>query len=122
MPTIVTLSQIKDHLALTGAQIIVAPTAAAFASHRRWETVLRAHAITNGVYVLRVNRVGSEEAQDFYGSSFCINPEGELIGEPSGMTDGVLLAEIDLDEIDKVRSEWTYLDDRRPDAYGALVR
>ena len=26
-----------------------------------------------------------------------------------------------LDEIDKVRSEWSYLDDRRPDAYGALV-
>ena len=37
------------------------------------------------------------------------------------MTDGILLAEIDLDEIEKVRNEWTYLDDRRPDAYGALV-
>ncbi len=113
--------EVSRALALNGAQIIVTPTAAAFASHQRWETVLRAHAITNGVYILRVNRVGSEEAHDFYGSSFCVNPEGDLIGEPSGMTDGVLLAEIDLDEIDRVRSEWTYLDDRRPDAYGALV-
>ncbi|MFQ5693196.1 MAG: nitrilase-related carbon-nitrogen hydrolase [Nitrospinota bacterium] len=108
-------------LALGGAQIIVAPTAAAFASHLRWETVLRAHAITNGVYVLRVNRVGSEEEHDFYGSSFCVDPEGELACAPSGITDGVVVADVDLGRIDHARSEWTYLDDRRPETYGPLV-
>ena len=109
-------------LALGGAQLIAAPTAAAFASHLRWETVLRSHAITNGVYVLRVNRVGSEEEQDFYGASFCADPEGDLVGEPSGMTDGVFLADIDPARVEQVRNEWTYISDRRPDAYGSIVR
>lgn len=109
-------------LALGGAQILFAPTAAAFATQQRWETVLRSHAITNGVYVLRVNRVGSEAEHDFYGSSFCVDPEGELVGEPSGMTDGVLLAEVELDRIEQARKEWTYLKDRRPETYGPLVQ
>jgi N-carbamoylputrescine amidase len=109
-------------LALAGAQIIIAPTAAAFASQQRWETVLRSHAITNGVYVLRVNRVGSEEEHDFYGSSFCVDPEGDLVGTPSGMTDGVLVAEVDLDKIDQARTDWTYLEDRRPEVYAPLVK
>ncbi len=108
-------------LALAGAQIIAAPTAAAFATHQRWETVLRSHAITNGVYVLRVNRVGSEEEHDFYGSSLCVDPEGELVGAPSGMTDGVLLAEVDLDSIERARKEWSYLATRRPETYGSIT-
>ena len=62
-------------LALKGAQIIFSPTAAAFASQKRWETVLSSNAISNGVYIFRVNRVGSEEKQDFYGKSFCVSPE-----------------------------------------------
>lgn len=109
-------------LTLGGAQLILTPTAAAFASHLRWEMVLRSHAITNGLYVLRVNRVGSEENQDFYGASFCADPEGELIGEPSGMTDGILLADIDLQHVENVRAEWNYLGDRRPDTYRTIVQ
>ena len=74
------------------------------------------------MYVLRVNRVGSEEEQDFYGASFCADPEGDLVGEPSGMTDGVFLADIDPARVEQVRNEWTYISDRRPDAYGSIVR
>ncbi|MFQ5790570.1 MAG: nitrilase-related carbon-nitrogen hydrolase [Acidobacteriota bacterium] len=69
-----------------------------------------------------MNRVGSEEEHDFYGSSFCVDPDGELVGAPSGMTDGVLLAEVDLDNIDRVREQWAYLNDRRPETYGALLK
>jgi len=65
-------------LALKGAKIIFSPTAAAFASQRKWETAVASNAIANGVYIFRVNRVGSEEKQDFYGRSFCISPEGEF--------------------------------------------
>jgi len=108
-------------LALKGAKIIFSPTAAAFASQRRWETVISSNAIANGVYIFRVNRVGSEEKQDFYGRSFCISPEGELLDKPTGMKDSIALFEIDLKTIDRVRKEWTFFKDRRPDCYPEIL-
>jgi N-carbamoylputrescine amidase len=108
-------------LALKGAKILFSPTAAAFASQRKWETVISGNAIANGVYIFRVNRVGSEEKQDFYGRSFCISPEGELLDKPTGMKDSIALIEIDLKDIDKTRKEWPFFKDRRPDSYKEIL-
>jgi N-carbamoylputrescine amidase len=108
-------------LALRGAQIIFSPTAAAFASQRKWETVISGNAISNGIYIFRVNRVGSEEKQDFYGRSFCISPEGDFIDKPTGMKEGIVLVDIDLKSIDKVRKEWPFFRDRRPETYKEIV-
>jgi len=104
-------------LALKGAKILFCPTAAAFASQRKWETVISSNAVANGIYSFRVNRVGSEEKQDFYGRSFCISPEGELLDKPTGMKDSIALVEIDLKNIDRARKEWPFLKDRRPETY-----
>jgi N-carbamoylputrescine amidase len=108
-------------LALKGAKILFSPTAAAFASQRKWETVISSNAIANGVYIFRVNRVGSEEKQDFYGRSFCISPEGEFLDKPTGMKDSIVLIEIDLKNIDKTRKEWPFFKDRRPDNYKEIL-
>jgi N-carbamoylputrescine amidase len=108
-------------LALKGAKIIFSPTAAAFASQRRWETVISSNAIANGVYIFRVNRVGSEERQDFYGRSFCISPEGELLDKPTGMKDSITLIEIELKNVDKARKEWPFFKDRRPEVYKEIT-
>jgi N-carbamoylputrescine amidase len=109
-------------LALKGAKILFSPTAAAFASQRKWETVISSNSIANGVYIFRVNRVGSEEKQDFYGRSFCISPEGELLDKPTGMKDSIALIEIDLKNIDQARKEWPFFKDRRPDSYKEILR
>ena len=109
-------------LALKGAKILFSPTAAAFASQRKWETVISSNSIANGVYIFRVNRVGSEEKQDFYGRSFCISPEGELLDKPTGMKDSIALIEIDLKNIDQARKEWPFLKDRRPDSYKEILQ
>lgn len=108
-------------LALKGAKILFSPTAAAFAPQKRWETVMSSNAIANGVYIFRVNRVGSEEKQDFYGRSFCISPEGELLDKPTGMKDSISLIEVDLKNIDKTRKEWPFLRDRRPEVYKEIM-
>ena len=108
-------------LALKGAKILFSPTAAAFATQRKWETVISSNAIANGVYIFRINRVGSEEKQDFYGKSFCISPEGELLDKPTGMKDGITLIEIDLKNIDKTRKEWPFFRHRRPDCYQEIM-
>lgn len=109
-------------LTLKGAQIIFSPTAAAFASQKKWEMVIASNAISNGVYIFRVNRVGSEEKQDFYGRSFCVSPEGELLDKPTGLKEGIALIDIHLKDIEKVRKEWPFFKDRRPDAYHEILQ
>jgi N-carbamoylputrescine amidase len=108
-------------LALKGAQIVCAPTAAAFASQDRWVTMISANAMANGVFILRVNRVGSEEKQDFYGKSFCVGPEGELLGSPSGIKEGILFADVEFREISRYRKEYPFLSDRRPKIYKEIA-
>ena len=108
-------------LALKGADIVLAPTACAFKSQHIWQTAITGNAIANAIYVLRVNRAGSEEAQDFYGMSFCVNAEGELIGGPTGRQDGILIADVDLGYLEEIRREWPILKERRPDLYKEIV-
>lgn len=109
-------------LALKGADVIFAPTACAFKSQHLWQTVVTANAIANAVFIMRVNRAGSEESQDFYGMSFCVGPEGELAGGPTGTGDGVLLAEADLSYLTEVRREWPIMKERRPDLYHEVLK
>jgi N-carbamoylputrescine amidase len=104
-------------LALKGAELIFSPNAAAFASFRKWETVIAANAVFNNVYIFRINRIGREAEQNFYGRSFCVNPEGEMLMPPSGMSESVILAAIDPDQILEVRREWQFLKDRREEVY-----
>lgn len=108
-------------LALKGAQVIFSPTAAALESHQKWEKAICANAAASGVFVFRVNRVGKEAKQNFYGKSFCATPEGDLADQASGAIEGVVLAAIDLSEIGRTRRVWTFLRDRRPEVYGELV-
>jgi N-carbamoylputrescine amidase len=108
-------------LALKGAQIIFSPTAAALASQQKWERVICANATASGIYILRVNRVGREAKQEFYGKTFCASPEGELVDQPSGTQEGVVITSIDLAEIERTRRVWTFLQDRRPEIYEELL-
>ncbi len=109
-------------LALKGAAIVFAPTAAAFFSHHKWETVMTASAIVNGLYLMRVNRIGQEAGLDFYGRSFCADPEGDFAIGPVGIHEGVILAEVDTERVGQVRREWNFMGGRRPETYGDLAR
>ena len=62
--------------------------------------------------------MGKEEEQDFYGRSFCVDPDGEMTMAPAGMADSVILADIDTDLIENVRREWNFFADRRQETYG----
>ena len=109
-------------LALKGAEVVLCPTASAFLHSRKaWERALSAAAHANGIFIFRVNRVGKEERQEFYGRSFCAGPDGDFVVKPCGASAGVVIADIDLSEIGRVRSEWVFLKDRRPEEYGALT-
>lgn len=108
-------------LAIKGAEILFAPTACAFKSQHIWQTVIAGNAIMNGMFAMRVNRTGSEKGLDFYGMSFCVNPEGELIAGPTGMADSILFAEIDLEELRYIRRSWPIMRGRRPSLYREML-
>lgn len=112
-------------LALAGAQLVVVPTAAAYASQERWLALAVSHAVANGVYVLRVNRVGRESAGeenlDFYGHSFCVRPDGELSAEPIGNGEGILMVDCEPSEVELAKRTWPFLRDRRPRQYAQVA-
>ena len=107
-------------LALKGAEVLFVPTACAFRTQQRWLKLLAGHAISNGLFVVRVNRVGEEPHQHFYGMSFLLDPEGELILEPAGLEEGILLGEVRPEEARRIRTKWCLFKDRRPDLYRGL--
>jgi N-carbamoylputrescine amidase len=118
--------------ALTGAQIIFYPTAIGWhgsekaeygaSQHAAWETMMRSHAIANGVFVGAANRTGVEGGLEFWGASFLADPNGNLLARASHDAEETLLVECNLAKIDVVRTHWPFLRDRRIDAYGDLTR
>jgi N-carbamoylputrescine amidase len=118
--------------ALAGAQIIFYPTAIGWlpnekeqygsSQHSAWETMMRSHAIANGVFVAAANRTGTEGSLEFWGASFVCDPNGNVLARASHDKEETLLVECDLDRIDFVRTHWPFLRDRRIDAYGDLTK
>jgi N-carbamoylputrescine amidase len=109
-------------LALKGAEIIFAPTAAALDTHNLWERAISANAFANNVFIFRVNRVGREDNLSFYGRSCCVNPWGETVSEIAGSKEAIVLADIDRNERDAASETWGFLKHRRPGEYGELVK
>ena len=58
---------------------------------------------------------------EFYGSTYIVNPRGEIEAQASYSDDELLVHEIDLDMIRQVRDTWQFFRDRRPETYGGLV-
>jgi N-carbamoylputrescine amidase len=118
--------------ALHGAQILFYPTAIGWlpgekqqygaSQHSAWETMMRSHAIANGVFVAAPNRVGREGELEFWGASFVCDPNGNIMARASHDQEEIMLVECNLDQIDVVRTHWPFLRDRRIDAYGGLVK
>lgn len=117
---------------LRGAEILLYPTAIGWLSedkatygksqHEAWETMMRSHAIANGVFVAAANRVGREESIEFWGASFAFDPAGNLLHRASHSEETIVTVECDLSAIDTQRTHWPFLRDRRIDAYADLTR
>jgi len=118
---------------LMGAEILFYPTAIGWdldekdpvinrEQHDAWETIQRSHAVANGLYVVSVNRVGTEANQQFWGGSFIANPHGRLLYKASHDREEVHVEEIDLDKTEYYRTTWPYLRDRRIDSYAPITK
>ncbi|MFN3852074.1 MAG: carbon-nitrogen hydrolase [Spirosomataceae bacterium] len=118
---------------LMGAEILFYPTAIGWdlnekdpnmniEQYNAWLTIQRSHSVANGVHVVSVNRVGVEAEQQFWGGSFVSNPFGSLLYLASHDKEEVHVQEIDLDLMDKYRTTWPYLRDRRIDSYSPILK
>lgn len=129
--------------ALQGAEVLFYPTAIGWhpaekdefgaAQYDAWQTIQRAHAIANGVYVAGVNRVGHEQGDvlgnraagqglEFWGGSFLADPFGRIIAKASHDAEEILMGEIDLALLEDTRRNWPFLRDRRIDAYAPITK
>jgi N-carbamoylputrescine amidase len=112
-------------LGLAGAKIVFNPSATSRGlSMYLWNLEQPAAAVANEYFIGAINRVGKEPLgdNDFYGSTYFVNPRGQTVGEPASDTDDeVIVRDLDLDMIEEVRQQWAFYRDRRPEAYGPLV-
>ena len=118
--------------ALSGAQVLFYPTAIGWLAEDKadygesqlsaWQTMMRSHAIANGIFVVAVNRVGVESNIEFWGNSFICDPYGNILSESPRDTEDILLAECDLSLIETARTHWPFLRDRRIDAFDGMSK
>ena len=126
-------------MAMQGAEMLIYPTAIGYADNdtpeeqqrqrMAWQTVMRGHAVANGLPVIAVNRVGFESDPSgqtpgiqFWGTSFVAGPQGEIVYEASTDDEESIVVEIDMDRSEQVRRWWPFLRDRRIDAYGDITK
>ncbi len=115
-------------MALQGADVLLYPTAIGSEPHdasldtaARWRRAMLGHAVANVTPVAAANRVGDEGGQVFYGTSFISDHTGEILADLDRKEEGVLVAAVDMDEVERARAAWGFFRDRRTDLYGPLV-
>ncbi len=114
--------------ALEGAEFIYYPTAIGseptapdFDSADAWRTVMRGHAVANGLFIAACNRVGRENAVTFYGSSFICDPLGNILAQAERDRDQVIHALLLAEVREQYLDLFPLLHQRRPQHYGRLL-
>ncbi|MEQ9410648.1 MAG: carbon-nitrogen hydrolase [Fuerstiella sp.] len=118
--------------AMQGAELLFYPTAIGWipgekdvygeSQYSAWQTMIRSHAIANGLFVGAPNRVGPEGEIQFWGGSFVADPYGNVLDKASHDDEQNLVVECDLSLINTARTHWPFFRDRRIDAFGDLQR
>jgi len=114
-------------MVLLGADVLLYPTAIgsepanpSLDTRDRWQRVMQGHAVANVVPVVAANRIGEEDGQLFYGSSFVAGTDGAKVAELGRSEEGVVTATFDLESVRRERASWGFFRDRRPELYGLL--
>jgi predicted amidohydrolase len=91
--------------------VVLIPSVSTFGSFSRWEAIAKTRAFTHNCYVLRANRIGSykdkEVSWDFYGDSFLISPNAELLNH-LGDEEELMICEVSHKEVIKAKRIWKF--------------
>ena len=105
-------------LALRGAEILAVPAAFTLQTGKdHWEILLRTRAVENQAFVVAPAQWGRKaDGRWTYGRSMIVDPWGTVLSTCPDR-DGYALATLDLDYLDRFRTEFPALANRRPEAY-----
>jgi omega-amidase len=104
-----------------GAVLVLIPAAWPSRRIEHWRLLLRARAVENQFFVAGCNRAGGgvdAGGDRFGGYSALSDPWGHVLVE-GGPEPALLSACLDLDEVTRARRLFPFLEDRRPEVYGA---
>lgn len=109
------------HLALAGAEVLLVPAAFTETTGRaHWETLLRARAIENSVYVVASATIsGEDEPMATYGHAMVVEPFGGVLADLQREEFACAIVELDLTARRRIRDQIPVLDATRPDATSA---
>lgn len=115
--------ELSRRLALAGAKLLVVLSAGPGRigrgerpeTHESWELLTRSAALLNTCWVVYCNRVGWEEGSFYPGGSHVVRPGGELAARAPFLEEHLLVAELDLRAVDRLRWRLPLLDDERSD-------
>ncbi len=107
-------------LALGGAELVVVPQAGAVDEwpDGLYEAEMQVAAFQNGYYTALCNRVGRETTLEFAGESFVCGPDGRVLARAGRGTDEMLMAHLDLQQVEASHGRRLFLRHRRPGLYG----
>ena len=110
-------------MALRGAKMIFVPACFNMTTGpAHWELAFRSRALDNQVFCIGVApALNLDASYHSYGHSIVANPWGEVIAQ-AGEKEELIICEIDLDEIKKVREEIPVLKNKRKDLYEVIPK
>jgi len=97
-------------LARAGVEVILVPAFWPDARIYHWETLLRARAMENQVYMVGINGLCNQSGHYIPGHSLIVGPHGDALNQPE-MRESVIVRKLDISKLRKLRSEICYLDD-----------
>lgn len=126
-------------MALSGAEILLYPSAIGWEPDEvedekqrqlnAWVNIQKGHAIANNLPLICSNRIGLESADknetlatQFWGSSFILGQQGEMLVEASPDKETLIVADIDLTRTEQIRHVWPYFRDRRIEHYDGILQ
>jgi omega-amidase len=105
--------------ALAGSQMIFLPAEWPHPRLSHWQTLVRARAIENQMFVFACNRVGRDPSNMFFGHSLVVDPWGEILAE-GGEGEELITVVADPAKVEEARRKIPILQDRRPEVYRYL--
>ncbi|WP_298841560.1 nitrilase-related carbon-nitrogen hydrolase [Clostridium sp.] len=81
-----------------------------------WITLLKARAIENQCFIAGINRVGESNRLTYSGDSMIVDPLGNVVASLYG-EEGLVIAEINQDDVIAVREKFKFKDDRKEMLY-----
>lgn len=102
-------------LVVDGAQLVVCVSVSPGVRRDYFETFTKARAMENSVFLAYVNRVGIEDGVQFWGGSHLLNPNGEVLVRAKYDVEDFVVAQVDYDDLRRVRTFLPTLRDLRPD-------